>query len=218
MVISATPDTRNADWMKTTGGKNSFAYKQMLKMGWSENTGLGKNSDGVVTSLRGVRTQGESLGIGAKVAENYGSEGFSGTVSNSEAVMSSLTAIGKVSKKSKKSRSNNDEDNTTKPKKVKGVTTSPMRTQAGRTARMMSAKDLNNKSAADMACIFGTNPNTSVEKKEEEDGGVWGALKGSGNNAATDTKETKEEKKARKEAKKLKKEAKAAKKRGEEKE
>ena len=55
----AVGDTQNKAWVEEA--KSSFGYKMMLKMGWNEKTGLGKDGDGSVAHIR-IKKRADNVG------------------------------------------------------------------------------------------------------------------------------------------------------------
>lgn len=90
---------------------NSFAAKQMAKMGWTEGTGLGKNRDGMVSHIK-VQKREDNIGLGVEKerTRQMGVEGMWW----SSSVASTLSRL-----QQKKKGSNKDDDNKSKKKKNK---------------------------------------------------------------------------------------------------
>mmetsp|Transcript_2575 Transcript_2575/g.3861 ORF Transcript_2575/g.3861 Transcript_2575/m.3861 type:complete len:245 (-) Transcript_2575:42-776(-) len=179
MTIVSGPETRNSEWANDS---SSFGQKMLLKMGWSQGKGLGKNQQGTNTNLRGVRRE-EGLGIGAKT-DTLGSEGFSVTSRNFHGVLANLYAehgnggASSSSKKDKKKRKKGDKEKKSNKKDKKkdskesdsGLTLSSKRVTAGHAQKMRDAKDLTKKSKEDMAAIFG------MRVQDYQATSVWGRL------------------------------------------
>lgn len=158
MSIRTDVDTRNEAWAKD---KSSFGQRMLAKMGWEEGTGLGKNKQGTVNSLRAVR-RSENLGIGAS-SDLHGEEGFSATKSNFLGVLEKLKEEHGVrnDKKNKKSK---------KKRKKTEITLAQNRVSAGHSRKMRDSKDLSKKSKEDMAAIFGMKVDAYTSSS------VWGSL------------------------------------------
>ena len=190
MTILSGPDHRNSDWANDT---SSFGQKMLLKMGWKQGKGLGKNQQGTNTNLRAVRRE-ENLGIGA-TTDTLGEEGFTETSRNFHGVLATLKqehggSSSEKDKSSKKDKKRRKRDN----KKASdalggGITLSSKRVTAGHARKMREAKDLSKKSTADMAAIFG------VRVEEYEENSVWGKLSSlsAGNNSSDVGEEKKED-------------------------
>jgi len=174
MSIRTDVDTRNEAWAKD---KSSFGQRMLSKMGWEEGTGLGKNKQGTVNSLRAVR-RSVNLGIGAST-DLHGEEGFNATKNNFLGVLEKLKEEHgikneKKSKKSKKKKKNADG----------GITLAQNRVSAGHSRKMRDSKDLSKKSKEDMAAIFGMKVDAYTTSS------VWGSLKHS-SVSVSDSKDTK---------------------------
>jgi Pin2-interacting protein X1 len=174
MTIVSGPDHRNADWANDT---SSFGQKMLLKMGWKQGNGLGKNQQGTSTNLRAVRRE-ENLGIGAKT-DLLGDEGFSVTSRNFHGVLATLQAeYGDSSKssssrdkrKEKKSEGKTNSSKKALDRKDSGLTLSSNRVTAGHAKKMRDAKDLTTKSKEDMAAIFG------MKVEQYQSNSIWGRM------------------------------------------
>ncbi len=107
-------DTLNTHWKEN---KNGFGYKMLMKMGWSESKGLGKNEDGIVNSVK-IKKRNENVGLGMEgvVDDQVGSKSWNQTVSGFTAVLDLL----KNSNYGQNGRNDNsDSDGGDKPKKKK---------------------------------------------------------------------------------------------------
>lgn len=92
---------------------NSFAAKQMAKMGWTEGTGLGKKRDGIVSHIK-VQKREDSLGLGVEKerTRKIESEGMWWSANVSETLMrlqQKKKNNEKEGKKSKKKKSSKQE-------------------------------------------------------------------------------------------------------------
>lgn len=130
MTIVATEDTRNLGWRKNNIGANL-----LQKMGWQEGQGLGKHG-GSLVALRAVKRQ-DGLGIGAKMNSEGGK---SESTNHFAAVLANL-------------QTHHQPQHNKKSKKGKLVLPQNKVT-AGHAQKMRAAK-FGEKSADDMACIFG---------------------------------------------------------------
>ncbi|CAM9595027.1 unnamed protein product, partial [Phaeothamnion confervicola] len=83
----AVDDTLNKAWKDDT---SSFAYRMMLKMGWSKGKGLGVKEDGIATHVRVVK-KGDQLGLGA-AHDRTGDSDWSATAASFESVLARLGA------------------------------------------------------------------------------------------------------------------------------
>jgi Pin2-interacting protein X1 len=159
MTIVSTADTRNSAWSQNT---SSYGRKMLEKMGWKgDDHGLGKNQQGTTNNLRAIR-RAESLGIGAET-DAFGDKGWDNTSKGYAGVLASLQkeyGVDNNNEKKEKKRKRKDE----KRAKAKGESsddgTPGMRlaqnkVQAGHARKMRVAKDIRNKSAEDMAAVFG---------------------------------------------------------------
>jgi len=167
MTIVSGPDTRNAEWAKD---KSAFGQRMLMKMGWSEGKGLGKNQQGTNTNLRAIRRE-EGLGIGAKT-DTFGDEGFSRTSQNFHGVLANLQSEhgnGSSGDKSKKSKKKRDKSKKLE-KSESGLTLSQTKVTAGHAKKMRESKDLTKKSKEDMAAVFG------MKVADYQKNSVWGRL------------------------------------------
>jgi G-patch domain len=178
MSIIASDDSRNVDW-----SKNSIGSKLLLKMGWKEGTGLGRDSQGTALALRAVRKSNEA-GIGAKDADITGNDGWNQTTDTFASVLKNL--------KSQHSSLSDETDTNTdkKKKKKKKLVLAVNKVTAGHSRKMREAKDLTNKSQYDMAAIFGNSLPTTVKKQKrkrsKENSGVPSEKEGNGDDLVSD--------------------------------
>ncbi|KAL3801030.1 hypothetical protein HJC23_002323 [Cyclotella cryptica] len=172
MTIVATADTRNSQWSKDP---SSYGRKMLEKMGWKgDSHGLGKNQQGTTTNLRAIR-RAESLGIGAET-DAFGSKGWEDTNRGFHGVLATLQKeygginsgendeeTKKRRRKEEKKRKKKEEKQKEKAKTREAGSDSDGNTlrlaqnkvQAGHARKMREAKDIRNKSAEDMAAVFG---------------------------------------------------------------
>ena len=134
------------------------------KMGWKgDSHGLGKNQQGTTNNLRAVR-RAESLGIGAET-DAFGDKGWDDSARGYAGVLASLQkeyGDDKKRKKEEKKRKRKEEKRASKASKAgsseddnNGIRLAQNKVQAGHARKMRDAKDIRNKSAADMAAVFG---------------------------------------------------------------
>lgn len=205
MTIVSDPDTRNSSW---ANDKSAFGQRMLMKMGWSEGKGLGKNQQGTNSSLRAIRRE-EGLGIGAKT-DKYGDDGFSKTSTNFHGVLAILHAEhGTGANASEKSKKKKDKSKKLE-KKESSLTLSKNKVTAGHAKKMRESKDLTKKSKEDMAAIFG------MKVEQYQSNSVWARLSTLSSSTLSSDKETNDankdkssesdgdEKKIRKEKKKRK--------------
>lgn len=168
MTIVATQDTRNSEW---ANAPNSYGRKMLEKMGWKgDGAGLGKNQQGTSTHLRAIR-RAESLGIGAET-DAFGDKGWQESSRGYQSVLASLQqeyGNGKgasnddgddadARKKEEKKRKKKEEKRKNKiSSSSEGgkIRLAQNKVQAGHARKWREAKDIGNKSAEDMAAIFG---------------------------------------------------------------
>ncbi len=188
MTIVSGPDKRNLQW---ASDKSSFGQRMLMKMGWKEGKGLGKNQEGRNTNLRAVKRE-EGLGIGAKT-DTFGDDGFSKTSKNFHGVLANLHAehgIGKAGGSSSKNESKKSKKSKKKQSKDEGsLTLSQKRVTAGHARKMRESKDLSKKSKEDMAAIFG------MKVDDYQNNSVWGRLSSISTNDSTNHSTNDEEKK-----------------------
>jgi plasmid maintenance system antidote protein VapI len=158
MTIVSTKDTRNAAWSQNP---SSYGRKMLEKMGWKgDDHGLGKNQQGTTTNLRAVR-RAESLGIGAET-DAFGDKGWDDTSRGYAGVLANLQKEygDDIEKKKEKKRKRKEEKRSAKGEssdegKASGLRLAQNKVQAGHARKMRDAKDIRNKSAEDMAAVFG---------------------------------------------------------------
>ena len=183
MTIVSGPDKRNEAW---ANDKSAFGQRMLMKMGWSEGKGLGKNKQGTSSHLRAIRRE-EGLGIGAKT-DTFGDDGFSKTSQNFHGVLAQLHAehgnaeSNKSKKKSKKKKKDSKKE---KGEDSSSLTLSKNKVTAGHARKMRESKDLTKKSKEDMAAIFG------MKVDQYQSNSVWGKL--SSLNTNTSSEQEKEE-------------------------
>lgn len=161
MTILQIEDQRNLEWRT-----NNVGSSLLQKMGWREGSGIGKRASNS-TALRAVKRQ-DGLGLGAKMATEGGQ---SESTSTFAAVLANLqmhhgsshgssssdaesSTDGKASKK--KSKGKGEGKKSKRPKKR--LVLPQNKVIAGHAKKMRLAK-FGEKSAEDLACIFG---NTNV--------------------------------------------------------
>ncbi len=111
-MVEAIPvvDTLNKQWKDD---KSSFGFKLLQKMGWKENTGLGKDEIGNVDVIR-IKKREEGLGLGMESIGNRANNNWGATTASFASVLESLKENFKKetnheSKKKKKSKHSKDE-------------------------------------------------------------------------------------------------------------
>ncbi|GMI35583.1 hypothetical protein TeGR_g1837 [Tetraparma gracilis] len=188
----------------------SFAYKQMIKMGWKPDEGLGKDGEGIKTFVKVVKQQdGVGIGgggnggqIGWRDAGNDGA-GLSTVLSKLKGY-SATDGMSQEEQKAKRKRDRKIEKRARKEAEKKKAAAasaeaspnnSPAPPGGNRSGthhgKWIKAKDLTTKSAADLACIFGAGGG----------GSAWGSVKAVSSSSdgpqAAPKKEKKEKKKRR---------------------
>ena len=155
-------------------------------MGWKgDGVGLGKNQQGSSTHLRAVK-RAESLGIGAET-DAFGDSGWQQTNAAYHGVLANLkkehgdnSASNDNSKEARKKRKKEEKKRRKKEEKRRakaaaeggtshdgsGIRLAQNKVQAGHARKMREAKDTRNKSAADMAAIFGVKADFYKQPKE----------------------------------------------------
>jgi Pin2-interacting protein X1 len=176
MPIVASEDSRNLHW-----SKNSIGSKLLLKMGWTEGTGLGRDRQGTAVALRAVRKHDSDAGIGAQDgADVTGNQGWNQTTDTFANVLKTLQSQhSSISVNDNTTNDSDDggtdadalDDNSTKQtkktkKKKKKLVLAQNKVNAGHSRKMREAKDLRNKSDADMAAIFGVPHNRTTKTKK----------------------------------------------------
>lgn len=226
MTIVASQDTRNSNW-----ADSSFGRKMLEKMGWKgDGVGLGKNQQGTSTHLRAVK-RAESLGIGAQT-DSFGDSGWQQTNAAFHGVLANLKKehsnnnssddaddskeARKKRKKEEKKRKKKEEKrrakaaaavadgSTSNNDGVTGIRLAQNKVQAGHARKMREAKDIKNKSAADMAAIFGVKADFYKQPKEWVTSTATSSSSAEVTDASTEVKEQKKAKKSSKEKKKRK--------------
>lgn len=189
MTIVASQETRNSEW-----ANNSFGRKMLEKMGWKgDGVGLGKNQQGTSTHLRAIK-RAESLGIGAET-DAFGDSGwqqtnaaFHGVLANLKKEHSNISSgsdDGDDSKEARRKRKKEEKKRKKKEEKRRakaaaaaaadggsssasgsGIRLAQNKVQAGHARKMREAKDIRNKSAEDMAAIFGVKADFYKQPRE----------------------------------------------------
>ena len=121
MVDVELKDTLNKHWKDD---KNAFGFKMLQKMGWKENTGLGKEQIGKVDVIR-VKKREEGLGLGMESISNRANNNWGSTATSFNSVLDALKASyvdpkqekKDLKKKIKKDKKNKDK-NTVAPNAV----------------------------------------------------------------------------------------------------
>ena len=195
------------------------------KMGWKgDGVCLGKNQQGTSTHLRAVK-RAESLGIGAET-DAFGDSGWQQTNAAFHGVLANLKKehgnnsgsddddnkeARKKRKKEEKKRKKNEEKRRARAAAADGggasstdggIRLAQNKVQAGHARKMRDAKDIKNKSAADMAAIFGVKADFYKQPKE------WVTTTTTPAEVTDSSTEVKEAEKERKKAKKSSKEKK----------
>ena len=139
MTIVQVEDTRNVEWRANNKGS-----ALLQKMGWSEGKGIGKRNANT-TALKAVKRQ-EGLGLGAKMEIEGGQSESTNTFA---AVLKNLQGHHAVDEKKKAKK-----EKKAAKKKKKGLILPQNKVTAGHAQKMRQAK-FGEKSADDLACIFG---------------------------------------------------------------
>ncbi|KAL7483801.1 hypothetical protein ACHAW6_009443 [Cyclotella cf. meneghiniana] len=219
MTIVATVDTRNSQWSQDP---SSYGRKMLQKMGWKgDSHGLGKNQQGTTTNLRGIR-RAESLGIGAET-DAFGSKGWEDTNRGFHGVLASLQKeygginadpndeeTKKRRRKEEKKRKKKEEKENSKAKSREGgsvgdgssLRLAQNKVQAGHARKMREAKDIRNKTAEDMAAVFGIkadfykslNANVNSNREMVEEGSFSDSTKRKDDRDAKSSKKRKKSK------------------------
>ena len=188
MTIVATEDSRNLEWRKSNVGATL-----LQKMGWKEGEGVGKRAKSNASSLRALKRQ-EGLGLGAKMNSEGG---------NSESANHFASVL-----------ANLQVHHQTKPKKSKKskLTLPQNKVTAGHAQKMRKAK-FGEKSAEEMACIFGNRDivlslkEVGNEKTKEKKKRSLTKQESSDSMSSEEKREKKRRKKDKKEKKKRKKDS-----------
>ena len=88
MVDVPLSDTLNKKWKDD---KSGFGFKMLQKMGWKENTGLGKDEGGDVEYIR-IKKRDEGLGLGCESIGNRANNNWGATASSFANVLQALKA------------------------------------------------------------------------------------------------------------------------------
>lgn len=172
MTIIQADDQRNQEWRT-----NNVGSSLLQKMGWKEGSGIGKRSSNT-TALRAVKRQ-DGLGLGAKMASEGGQSestntfaavlanlhkhhgGGSSNGSDDDDCDGERRKKSSKGKKSSKRKREKDSDTASEISSKSGRIILPQnKVTAGHAQKMRMAK-FGEKSAEDLACIFG-NTNVAV--------------------------------------------------------
>jgi hypothetical protein len=112
MVDVPLKDTLNKQWKDD---KSGFGFKMLQKMGWKENTGLGKDEAGDVNYIH-IKKREEALGLGCESIGNRANNNWGATAGTYANVLEALKASygNKDSEKSKKKSSKKDKEKSAK--------------------------------------------------------------------------------------------------------
>jgi len=88
MVDVPLKDTLNKKWKDDKGG---FGFKMLQKMGWKENTGLGKDEGGDVNFIH-IKKREEALGLGCESIGNRANNNWGTTATSYANVLEALKA------------------------------------------------------------------------------------------------------------------------------
>mmetsp|Transcript_14414 Transcript_14414/g.36496 ORF Transcript_14414/g.36496 Transcript_14414/m.36496 type:complete len:677 (+) Transcript_14414:125-2155(+) len=98
----ASSDTLNQRW---ANDKSKFGYQMLLKMGWTEGRGAGKNEDGISSHIK-VKKRTDRAALGAE-DDTSGNSAFIKQIDNFSAVLANLNASHGSSRK--RARASDDE-------------------------------------------------------------------------------------------------------------
>jgi len=108
-------DTLNKKWKDD---KSGFGYKMLLKMGWKEDKGLGKNETGSVTHVK-VSKREEGLGLGMEqTTDGAGMVGWNATAASFSQVLNTLKEIYSKPEVDVDTKKKNKKDKSEKKKKL----------------------------------------------------------------------------------------------------
>ena len=173
--------------------EGSFAYKQMVKMGWNPGEGLGEGGRGMKTFVK-VDKQKDGVGIGG--GGDGGQLGWMGT-NDGEGLNNALGQLKAVSSVSPKKLAKAEKKKKKGKDRYESNTKSTTR-NAG--TKWSAAKDLRTKSTKDMVGIFG----------KAAGGDIFASMAATSTSTSTPDAESEDERKRRKQEKKEKKKRKAA--------
>jgi Pin2-interacting protein X1 len=98
----ALPNTLNKTWREN---KSNFGYKMLMKMGWKEEKGLGKDESGIVDN---IKLKKREVGLGLGVEKSTDGAGLNGWTQTSQSFTDVLEVLklsyGTSDKKKKKSK------------------------------------------------------------------------------------------------------------------
>lgn len=113
-------DTLNASWKND---KKGFGFRMLQKMGWKEDTGLGKDETGITKHIH-VKRREDGLGLGMEHVKDdvIGSKGWSSTLTSFNGVLELLKTnysegTSSESEKEKKTKKRKRDDGDKSPKK-----------------------------------------------------------------------------------------------------
>lgn len=154
-------DTLNKRWKDD---KTAFGYKMLMKMGWKEEKGLGKNDTGTVSHIK-ISKREEGLGLGMeRSTDGAGSLGWNATATSFNQVLNSLKEVygnDKDKKKSKKDKKN-------KKSKSEKKSSTTIISVGIKYKKLSAAKDMSSKSAEDMKAVLGAAVGDAAKKRERE--------------------------------------------------
>ena len=88
MVDVPLQDNLNQHWKND---KSAFGFKMLQKMGWKENTGLGKDEVGDVNFVK-IKKREEGLGLGCEAIGNRANSNWGSTATGFASVLEALKA------------------------------------------------------------------------------------------------------------------------------
>lgn len=145
-------ETRNQAWANDT---STFGYQMLVKMGWSEGKGLGRNEDGISSHIR-VKRKAISSGIGVD-EDIQGNSAFVNQIDSFNQVLQHLN--------------NTESPSETKPKKLK-LTKKKKKKKDKKSvkrkqSKVLAAKNVSSYSSADLKAILGGWMNSRVSELDK---------------------------------------------------
>ncbi|KAL0489721.1 PIN2/TERF1-interacting telomerase inhibitor [Acrasis kona] len=142
-------DPNNKEWANDT---NRFGYRMLLKMGWTEGTGLGRKRNGNVDAVKIVK-KFDNKGVGAEGKSTL--QSYTANTVAFSSILSKLSALHQAKSKEAQKNVSSDEE-TEKEKKV---------TNRIHFSRRANSKNASNYSKEDMKAILGGDKKEKLVKK-----------------------------------------------------
>ena len=166
------PDTLNQHWAQGKATGKSFGFKMMMKMGWSDGLGLGKELQGNAKHVT-VTKKTDNAGLGS-VKDETGNAGWTAASASFDSVLSTLNArYGAQREESERKRDKKRKKKSKKKGQDGGAGTASMLL---RHPKLLQSKNIRQYSATDMSAILGIKRPASPADGEEATPSIYSTL------------------------------------------